>query len=498
MGLDFLKEAANVVLVGPNGVGKSTIAANIAHRAVLDGHTVRFATAASMLGELAAIDSDTLLQRKLRFYARQQLLVIDEVGYLSYSNRHADLLFSIVSSRTQQNSTIITTNRPFAEWGEAFPNAALRRGPGRPPRPQRRDHRHRRRFIPPQGGRGAPEAAQRRAPPPAAGERAPAIRQGRPAGHRGRLRRRSRAPATPMEAAAAGGGAARLSPRRRRPRPRLPPRPRRRRSLEASWIGRHHQPLHVLRPSARRGRRRGRRPGGPCPTLHRARRPGLPRETAGPFPAPPRSAPAHGCRIRRSGTGPQWNATSSTSAVSRPCSSPCAATSAWSTPTATPMPCSSVETPQGSRPAPRSSPSAVSAERLPAPAKLPHPRSPAGASGYRGSSTGRTPCSSQRTPSTPCPPSPSSSCPPNSGNVPWSPSPPSLQASPRGSRTGTPAASSVPTTLPLAAMTPPNGCSEGTAGSSACGPPSTVTTGTTCAGVTLEGNMLDTDDRLID
>ena len=123
MGLEFLEEAANVVLVGPNGVGKSTIAANIAHRAVLEGHTVRFATAASILGELAAIDSDILLQRKLRFYARQNLLVIDEVGYLSYSNRHADLLFNIVSSRTQKNSTIITTNRPFAEWGEAFPNA---------------------------------------------------------------------------------------------------------------------------------------------------------------------------------------------------------------------------------------------------------------------------------------------------------------------------------------------------------------------------------------
>ena len=124
MGLEFLKEATNVVLVGPNGVGKSTIAANIGHRAILEGHTVRFATAASMLGELAAIDSDTLLQRKLRFYARQKLLVIDEVGYLSYSNRHADLLFNIVSSRTHQNSTIITTNRPFAEWTEAFPNAS--------------------------------------------------------------------------------------------------------------------------------------------------------------------------------------------------------------------------------------------------------------------------------------------------------------------------------------------------------------------------------------
>ena len=50
--------------------------------------------------------------------------LLDEVGYLSYSNRHADLLFNIVSSRSQRNATIVTTNRPFAEWGEAFPNAA--------------------------------------------------------------------------------------------------------------------------------------------------------------------------------------------------------------------------------------------------------------------------------------------------------------------------------------------------------------------------------------
>ena len=119
-----MREAANLVIVGPNGVGKSTIAANIAHRAVLEGHTVRFATAAKMLGELATIDSDSRLQRKLRFHARQQLLVIDEVGYLSYSNRHADLLFNIVSRRSRLRSTIITTNRPFAEWSEAFPNAA--------------------------------------------------------------------------------------------------------------------------------------------------------------------------------------------------------------------------------------------------------------------------------------------------------------------------------------------------------------------------------------
>ena len=50
--------------------------------------------------------------------------MIDEVGYLSYSNRHADLLFELVSRRYQARSTVITTNRPFAEWHEVFPNAA--------------------------------------------------------------------------------------------------------------------------------------------------------------------------------------------------------------------------------------------------------------------------------------------------------------------------------------------------------------------------------------
>jgi DNA replication protein DnaC len=49
---------------------------------------------------------------------------IDEVGYLSYSNRHADMLFQLVSRRYQTKSTLITTNRPFAEWNEVFPNAA--------------------------------------------------------------------------------------------------------------------------------------------------------------------------------------------------------------------------------------------------------------------------------------------------------------------------------------------------------------------------------------
>ena len=124
MELNFIAEAANVVLVGNNGVGKSMLASNVAHQALIHGHTVRFTTAGELLGDLAALDSDAALRRRLRHYAAPDLLVIDEIGYLSYSNRHADLLFELVSRRYESKSTLVTTNKSFAEWSAVFPNAA--------------------------------------------------------------------------------------------------------------------------------------------------------------------------------------------------------------------------------------------------------------------------------------------------------------------------------------------------------------------------------------
>ena len=124
MQLDFLSDAINIILIGSNGVGKSTIAQNLGYQAVMQGHTVLFTTAANMLSDLAAQDGDNALRRRLLHYARPRLLVIDEIGYLSYSNRHADLLFEIINRRYEQHSTVVTTNRPFGEWTEIFPNAA--------------------------------------------------------------------------------------------------------------------------------------------------------------------------------------------------------------------------------------------------------------------------------------------------------------------------------------------------------------------------------------
>lgn len=124
MRLGFIKEVSNIILCGPNGVGKTTIARNIGYQAVLHGSTVLFITAGQMLGDLASQDGDSALRRRIQFYVKPKLLIIDEVGYLSYSNRHADLMFEIISRRYQDKPTLITTNKPFSEWNEIFPNAS--------------------------------------------------------------------------------------------------------------------------------------------------------------------------------------------------------------------------------------------------------------------------------------------------------------------------------------------------------------------------------------
>lgn len=124
MSLAFMAEAANAVLIGPNGVGKTTLAKNLAYRALGAGHTVTFINAGKLLGDLAALDSASALNRRLAHYAGIDLLCIDEVGYLSYSNRYADLLFELTNRRYEKKSTIITTNKAFGQWHEVFPNAA--------------------------------------------------------------------------------------------------------------------------------------------------------------------------------------------------------------------------------------------------------------------------------------------------------------------------------------------------------------------------------------
>ena len=123
--LDFVREGANVVLLGPNGVGKTMLLRNLADRALQAGHAVVVRAASDLLADLTKQESTAARMRRLTAYVRPHLLCIDEVGYLSYDARHADLLFEVVTRRYEKKrSILLTTNKPFAEWPTTFPNAA--------------------------------------------------------------------------------------------------------------------------------------------------------------------------------------------------------------------------------------------------------------------------------------------------------------------------------------------------------------------------------------
>jgi DNA replication protein DnaC len=120
--LDFIPEARNLILVGRNGLGKTMIAQNICHAAVLAGCSVLFRSAAALLEELQRQGPDGR-RSKLRTYANTGLVCIDEVGYLSFDDKAADLLYEVINRRYERKPLILTTNRPFKEWNEVFPNA---------------------------------------------------------------------------------------------------------------------------------------------------------------------------------------------------------------------------------------------------------------------------------------------------------------------------------------------------------------------------------------
>ena len=122
LNLDFMTNKANLILMGAQGLGKTMIAKNIGLNAVNRGYKVRFTTATSLVTDLLA--SGHNLEKDIKKYTSPHLLIIDELGYLSFELKAADLLFEVISRRYEENSTVLTTNLAFQDWPTIFPGAA--------------------------------------------------------------------------------------------------------------------------------------------------------------------------------------------------------------------------------------------------------------------------------------------------------------------------------------------------------------------------------------
>ena len=118
--LTFVSEAANILFLGPPGVGKTHLAVALGLRAIEQGFGVYFVRAQDLFEDLRRAQAEHRLDRRMRVYLAPKLLIIDEFGVWPYDRLAATAFFSLVSARYERGSILLTSNKGFGEWGEVL------------------------------------------------------------------------------------------------------------------------------------------------------------------------------------------------------------------------------------------------------------------------------------------------------------------------------------------------------------------------------------------
>jgi DNA replication protein DnaC len=122
---DYLKQHRNVIFLGKTGTGKTHLSTGLGVEACRQGVRTRFVTGCALANELIESRTEKALSRLISKYARYELLILDELGYVPFSREGAELLFQVLAERHEKSSVIITSNLGFADWTQVFGEPTL-------------------------------------------------------------------------------------------------------------------------------------------------------------------------------------------------------------------------------------------------------------------------------------------------------------------------------------------------------------------------------------